>query len=87
MGRFPQVAVVLQGRVVMRRQLRRQLGVQGRAFLGGAARNGFDGQGAGLTTLPEIPLDGGQRDLEQCHNLGAWGAVIDRMQDALSEVG
>jgi hypothetical protein len=71
MGRFPQLAVLLQGRVVVGGQLGGQLGVQGGPFLGRAAWDGFDREGARFPALPQIPFEGGQRDLEQRHDLGA----------------
>jgi hypothetical protein len=86
-GRFPQLAVLLQGRVVVGGQLGGQVGVQGSAILGGAAWNRFDGEGACFPALPHIPFEGGPRDLEQRHDLGTWGTLIDRMQDTLAEVG
>src|SRR5579885_1237428 len=39
-----------------------------------------------LATLPEIAFDRGQRNLQHLHNLLAWGAVIDGVEDALAKV-
>jgi hypothetical protein len=84
---FPELAVLLQRGVVVGGQLRGQAGVEGRAFLGRTAWNRFGSQLARLAALAQIPFDGRERDLEHLHNLSAWGAVIDGVENALAEVG
>lgn len=81
---LPQLTVLLQRGIVVGGQLRRQLGLQHGPFLGGTARNGFGRQGAGLAALPQIPFNGRERDLEQFHDLLAWGAVIHCIEDPLA---
>jgi hypothetical protein len=84
---LPKLAVLLQGGIVVGRQLRWQVGVQGGSIPGGAAWNGVAGQVSRHPALLEIAFDGGQRYLEQGRCFGARRAVIDGMQDALAQVG
>lgn len=81
------MAVLLQGGVVVGGQLRGQRGIQRGAFLGWAARNRLGRKFPGFAALPQIPFDRGQGHLEHLHNVGARGAMIDRVEDALAEVG
>jgi hypothetical protein len=87
MAVLPPLAVLLQGGVVVGGQLEGQLGIQSGPLLGWAAWNWFGAQGAGLAALPEIPLDRREGDLEHLHNLLAWGAVIDSVEDPLAKIG
>lgn len=87
MGGFPQVALLLQRGIVVGGQLGGQLGVQSRAFLGRATRNGFGGQLARFAALAQIPFDRREGHLQLFHYLAAGGTSIDRVQDALAEVG
>lgn len=79
--------MLLQSCFVMGGELRGQLRIQGATFLGWAARNGFGRHGARFPALTQVAFDRGQRDLEHHHDLLARGALIDSMQDALTEVG
>lgn len=84
MAGLPQLTLLLQGGVVVGRQLGGQLSVQSCAFLGGAAWNRSGSQCASLAPLAEIPLERRQGDVEDLHDLLAWGALIHGSQDALT---
>lgn len=84
---LPKLAVVLQGSIVVGRQLSGQLRVQGSAISGGTTRNRFARQVPRYLALLEIALDCGQRHLEQGRHLGAGRTVIDGMAHSLAEVG
>jgi hypothetical protein len=81
---LPELAVLLEGSVVVSHQLGGQLGVQGGPFLGRAAWNGFGGQLARLTALAQVSFDRRPGHLQHLHNLLAWSALIDSMQDAFA---
>jgi hypothetical protein len=61
----------------MRRDLCAHPSIQCGPFLGGAARNRLDGEGARFAALFEIALDGGHGDLKGRGNLGLAMALID----------
>ena len=81
---LPELAVLLQGGIVVGSQLSRQLRIQGTSISGGTTRNGFAGQIPRHLTLFEIAFDGRQRHLEHGRHLGAGRAVIDGMEHSLS---
>lgn len=56
-------------------------------YFGWAAWNRFGSKLARLAALAQIPFDRRQRDLEHLHNLLAWGAVIDGVEDTLAKIG
>ena len=86
MGIDPQLAVLLQGEIVVGGQLARQVGVQGRTLLGRATRNWLGSQLAGDAALFEIAFDGGEGDLKLLLNESAGSASIHSVQDALAKV-
>ncbi len=84
---LPKLAMLLQGRIGVGRQLGGQLGVQGSAISGGPTGNGFAGQAPRHLALLEVAFDGGQRHLKQGRHFGAGRAVIDGMQHSVAQVG
>lgn len=87
MAGLPELALLLEGGVVVGGQLGGQLGIQSSSLLGRAAWNGFGSQLARLAALAKIAFDRRQGDLQHLHNLLAWGALIDGIQDALAKIG
>jgi hypothetical protein len=76
--------MLLQGGVVVESKLCVQCGFQGGSFLRRTAWNGFDGHGASLAPLLEIPLDRRHRDLKGAGHLGLAMPLIHCMQKALA---
>ena len=80
----PELTVLLRSRIIMGSQLRGQRGLQGRTFLGWAARNGLDRQATRFTALLQIPPDRRKRHLKGRSNLGLAMPLIHCAQDALA---
>jgi hypothetical protein len=76
--------MLFRSRIIMGGQLRGEFCLQGRTFLGWAARNGFDRKTTRFTPLLEIPPDRRERDLKGRSNLSLAMPLVHCAHDALA---